>query len=55
MKLSASRRTEEDAESPIAVEALGTETIAPEGAASWRAEVVAISRQRSEELAVAAR
>jgi hypothetical protein len=47
------RRTEEDAERPTAVEALGIETIAPEGAASARAEVEDISRRRGGELAAA--
>jgi hypothetical protein len=45
---------EEDAERPTAVEALGTEKITPDGEASMRAEVDAISRRCREELAVAA-
>jgi hypothetical protein len=58
MKLWTSRRTEEDAESPTAVEALGMETIAPEGVASARAKwktsydsVEESSRRRGEDLA----
>jgi hypothetical protein len=51
MKLWASRRTEtpNDAERPTAVEALGTETITPDGKASARAEVedIAAVRRRS--------
>jgi hypothetical protein len=51
MKLWVSRRTErpDDAERPTEVEALGTETIAPDGEASVRAEVedIAAMRERS--------
>jgi hypothetical protein len=51
MKLWASRRTEtpDDAERPTAVEALGTEMIAPDGEVSVRAEVevIAVARGRS--------
>jgi hypothetical protein len=51
MKLWASRRTEtpDDVERPTEVEALGTETIAPDGEASVRAEVedIAATRGRS--------
>jgi hypothetical protein len=48
MKLWASRRTEmpDDAKRPTAVEALGTETIAPDGEASARAEVDDIAAAR---------
>jgi hypothetical protein len=53
MKLWASRRTEteEDAERPTALEALGMEMIAPDGEASARDEVDDISRWREGELA----
>jgi hypothetical protein len=53
MKLRASRRTEteEDAERPTALEALGMEMIAPDGEASARDEVDDISRRREGELA----
>jgi hypothetical protein len=55
MKLWASRRTEteDDAERPAAVEALGTKTIAPYGEASARAEEEDISRRRGGELTAA--
>jgi hypothetical protein len=53
MKLRVSRRTEteEDAERPTALEALGMETIAPDGEASARDEVDDILRWREGELA----
>jgi hypothetical protein len=43
--------TEEDADRPTAVEALGTEAIAPDGEASARSEVETISRRRGGGLA----
>jgi hypothetical protein len=55
MKLWASRRTEmeEDVERPTTVEALGTETIDPDGVASMRANVEDISWRHGGELAAA--
>jgi hypothetical protein len=55
MKMWALRRieTEEDAERPIALEALGTEMIVADGEASTRAEVEDISRWCGGELTAA--